>query len=84
MSYLEQAEKINAMLKDGFATNDKEKVINAFIWAGQVAKFRCRNNSAYENFMRYVLKDIAEAKYVPFKNDGSERDFEVLRVIKLL
>ena len=89
MSYHEQAEKINAQLKEGVAIDnegnvDKEKIINAFIWAGQGAKFRCRNNSAYESFMRLVLKDIAEVKYVPFKNDGSERDFDILRVVKNL
>lgn len=87
LSYQEQAQKINTMLKeaglgkggiDGTGRIDHEKVINAFIWAGQVAKFRCRNNSAYESFMRLVLKDIADVKYVPFNEE-----FDVLRVVQM-
>lgn len=84
MGYAEQARKINAQLKEGFANNDKEKIINAFIWAGQVAKFRCRQNTAYENFMKMVLDGIAEVDYVPFDDGESGREFNILRVTKNL
>ena len=33
-------------------------LINAILWFGQVAKFRCRNNVAYDNFSRLCFKDI--------------------------
>jgi len=84
MGYAEQGRKINALLKEGFAAQDKEKIINAFIWAGQVAKFRCRQNTAYENFMKIVLDGIVEVDYVPFDDGESGRTFDILRVTKNL
>ena len=42
MSYTEQAEKINLQFQDLKVLDEitKEKLINAILWFGQVAKFR--------------------------------------------
>lgn len=78
MSYTEQAEKINAILKialDEIPKEQKKDIINSLLRFGQVAKFRCRNNSAFDNFSREVLKDIAE----PTRKDRG-LGFETLEV----
>lgn len=79
MSYTEQAEKINLQFQDLKVLDEitKEKLINAILWFGQVAKFRCRSNSAYDNFTREVFKDIAEIK----REVKEGFDFEVLRYV---
>lgn len=80
MSYQEQAEKINKQFLDaGLKEFDKitqDKLINTILFFGQVAKFRCRSNSAYDNFSREVFKEIAEIK----REVQEGFDFEVLRV----
>lgn len=82
MSYYEQAEKINSRLIDAgikeFDEITKEKLINAILWFGQVAKFRCRSNSAYDNFSQLVFKEIGKLARKPLF-DGS--DFDVLQYI---
>ena len=87
-SYQESAEKINEKLKAALKGVDVpeevlSELIDSFIWMGQVAKFRCRNNTAYENFVRLCLRDIAEAKYLPM-GAGFKDDFETLRVTKVI
>lgn len=83
MSYYEQAEEINKLFKkldqntDNTDNKDnKEKLINAILRFGQVAKFRCRSNTAYDNFSKLCFQDIAELERV--KPEGLE--FEILRV----
>lgn len=76
MSYHEQAEGINKDIYDGITTQDKKKLINAILRFGQVAKFRCRSNAAYDNFATLCFKDIAELERV--QPEGL--DFEILRV----
>ena len=83
MSYTEQATKINKQLKD-VLFNDRDnidiidinKLSNVILWFGQVAKYRCRSNVAYDNFAKEVFKDIAELERT--KLEGQE--FEVLLV----
>ena len=84
MSYQEQAERINSDLKQLFGLEDvktlkatsKEFLLNILIQFGQVAKFRCRSNSAYDNFTNCCLKDLAEAKRV---KANPEDEWETLR-----
>lgn len=85
MSYTEQANQINTNLKrvfneikgiDNPLTMD---LINQIIRIGQVAKFRCRSNVAYDNFMKEVFNDIAILERL--KLEGEE--FEVLKVKEL-
>lgn len=83
MSYYESAEKINTDLKQLFNTvyireftkEQRETILNLMIRLGAVAKFRCRNNSAYDNFIRACFEGIAKTKRVKIKPDD---DFEVL------
>jgi hypothetical protein len=87
-SYPESAAKINeklkAALKDANLTEEQlSEVIDSFIWFGQVAKFRCRNNSAYDSFVRLTLKGIATVERGPMGGNFGE-DFEVLRVTKVI
>ena len=83
MSYYEQANRINQEIKDFFGSplqqlNDRQKefILNLIIGVGQVAKFRCRSNSAYNNFISQCFKDIATCKRV-VRNEGD--DWESLR-----
>jgi len=87
MSYQEQAQGINERLKLFFnKLSDVERayniridytdLINQILRFGQVAKFRCRSNSAYDNFSKEVFKDIVElSREAP---DGL--GFEILKV----
>lgn len=83
MSYYEQANAINTDLKQlfssvpisSFTKEQRERILNIMIRLGQVAKFRCRSNTAYDNFINCCLKEIATAKRVPIK-EGEE--FEIL------
>ena len=81
MSYEEQAKKINEILKSLNKIEDKQTkldIVNGMLYYGQVAKFRCRNNSAYENFARLCLDGIVSIK----KEKLEGFDFEVLRAEK--
>jgi len=84
MGYYEQAEGINKDLKDLFGSipmkefteRQREMLLNIFIRFGQVCKFRCRNNTAYDNFVSQCYKDIAEVKRVKADEDS---EWETLR-----
>ena len=87
-SYQETGKKINEklleILKDeNISEEGLEGIFNAFIRMGQVAKYRCRNNSAYDRFIAIVGKDIVEVKRGPIP-DGRGGDFEVLMVTKVI
>ena len=83
MSYYEQAEGINKDLVNlfnslpinEFTREQREQILNIIIRFGQVAKFRCRSNSAYDNFVRLCYNNIASANRRPIK-EGEE--FEIL------
>ncbi len=72
MSYHEQAEAINKLFKK----LDQKDIINAILRFGQVAKFRCRSNTAYDNFSKLCFEGIAELERI--QPEGLE--FEILRV----
>lgn len=84
MSYYEQAKGINRDLKDllnrvsldHFTKNQREMLLNIFCRFGQVAKFRCRSNIAYDNFVNSCFEGLAIAKRVK-SNENS--DWETLR-----
>lgn len=83
MSYHEQAQKMNDRLKYIFNNNEcvdmnkyKKEIINIIIWFGQVAKYRCRSNVAYDNFSNMVFKDIATLT----RFAKEESDFKFLQV----
>lgn len=78
MSYQEQANKINEDLKNFFSSDvqtltkeQKEFILNMIIQVGQVAKFRCRSNVAYDNFISSCFSGIADCKRVG-KNPDDE------------
>lgn len=70
MSYNEQATKINEKLKsaliglkdtslsDSGRKDEESNLVDAILWFGQVAKYRCRSNVAYDNFARMVFDGI--------------------------
>ena len=84
MSYYEQAKKINQDIEQlfnslyirEFTQQQRENILNLMIRIGQVAKYRCRNNSAYDNFIRCCFENIATVQRVPIKEG---EDFEVLK-----
>ena len=83
MTYQQQAERINEHLKFFFkgisgSTALKDELINAILKFGQVAKFRCRSNVAYDNFSKLCFKDIAELE----RRKPSEDSYEELMVKK--
>jgi len=83
MSYYEQAKGINQDLTQlfnsiyirEFTIEQRERILNIMIRLGQVAKFRCRSNTAYDNFIRQCLDGIADAKRFPLK---AGEEFEIL------
>jgi len=77
MSYNEQAVKINDVFKSLPTTNFESKdLINAILWFGQVAKFRCRSNVAYDNFSKMCFEGIVELE----RKTLPGMEFEVLQV----
>lgn len=81
MSYNEQANGINTDLKqlfgsipiNEFTIEQREQILNIMIRIGQVAKFRCRSNTAYDNFINCCFNSIAKTERVKINsNDGFE------------
>ena len=72
----ESADRINTDLKqlfgstplESFNVKQREEILNIMIRFGAVAKFRCRSNVAYENFINACLKDISNTKKVELKD----------------
>ena len=86
MSYHEQASKINSNLMRLFkeiklSSRDiyLREIINSILHFGQVAKFRCRSNVAYDNFSKIVFDGIAKLERSDFEGKG----FETLQVKKV-
>lgn len=78
MTMYESAERINKELKGyidhemlrGYNKQQLEAILNVIIRFGAVAKFRCRSNIAYKNFVTACLSDIAKVEEV--KEEGKE------------
>lgn len=71
MTMYESASKINEELKKELATTDTatvERLVNLMVRFGAVAKFRCRSNTAYNNFIEATIKDIGSTKRVNVGN----------------
>jgi len=77
MTMYESAEKINKDLQQLFSTLNisefspwqQEQILNIIIRFGAVAKFRCRSNSAYKNFVTSCYMNIAVIKEVKLRED---------------
>lgn len=75
-----QASKINGRLKNvvdklGFGKLDGDddlltELCNTIIRFGQIAKFRCRSNAAYKNFVDSCLKGVAEVSEEDMEHNG--------------
>jgi len=75
-----EATKLKEMIK---AFNFNEAQLNVLVKFGQVAKFRCRSNIAYANFINACL-DGSAFKLTHediIKSDGSS--FEVPKIVKV-
>jgi hypothetical protein len=59
-----------------FSIEQRERVLNILIRFGAVAKFRCRSNTAYDNFVNACFHNIANTERVKFES-GS--DFTILQ-----
>jgi hypothetical protein len=79
MSYNEQAKNINEKLKQCFNEQNvlKKELIDAILYFGQVAKYRCRSNAAYDNFARECFDGIATLEREKL---NEQLEFEVLKV----
>lgn len=91
MSMYEQAEKIKNEI-DKFYTDltyniseeDKVKelmkdILNTMIRFGQTAKFRCRSNVAYDNFVNACFNNVADVERRVLEG----HDFKILEVVKM-
>lgn len=76
MSMYEQAEKLRLRFESMFneaniKQADREAIIDIVIRFGQVVKFRCRNNTAYKNFLNSTFKGLAEIREYTEERDNS-------------
>lgn len=86
MSYQEQAQGINRDLEQlfnsiplqSFSKEQREHILNIIIRVGQVAKFRCRSNTAYDNFITACFNNIADCERVELE-PGTE--FKILKAV---
>ena len=84
MGMYESAEKINTDIKDlfksinitEFTSKQREEILNIIIRFGSVAKYRCRSNTAYDNFVTACYKDVAVLDRVKI---NPEDEYEILR-----
>ena len=66
-------------LKEQFKTFSEEQ-LNIVIRFGQVAKFRCRSNAAYRNFVQACFKDVAVIEEEVIQNN--ENNYVKIRAKK--
>jgi hypothetical protein len=67
MTIYSEAEKLKLAFK-GFSKEQLDTVIRF----GQVAKFRCRNNVAYKNFLEACFCEVADIEETEIKkSDGT-------------
>ena len=74
-----EASKLKEMIR---AFNFNEAQLNVLVRFGQVAKFRCRSNTAYANFINACLEgsDFELSHKTISKNDGTS--FEVPEILR--
>lgn len=86
MSMYESASRLNTDLQQLFNsvpveqfTNDQRKtIINIMLRFGAVAKFRCRSNIAYENFVNACFNKVATFERVP------QGEYEILQAKEVI
>ena len=81
MASYQESQKINDRIKpilDTMVKSDRDMLINAILWMCQTAKYRCRHNTALDNFCRIIFKGCAEIHRVPILINGKE--FPILPV----
>ena len=86
MSMYVSAEKINTDLQqlfnslpiEQFTQEQRKRIINILIRFGAVAKFRCRSNVAYENFVNACFKNVASF------HKEAQGEYEILAVDELV
>ena len=76
----EHAEKIRNRLAPIINEFDTE-LVNIMIEFGRVAKFRCRSNAAYKNFVTACFKDIAEIQEVEGEATKDGRVYTFLQAV---
>ena len=76
----EHAEKIRGKLLPLIKKEDRE-LVNTIIEFGRVAKFRCRSNAAYKNFVTACFKDIAEIREVEGEATKDGRVYTFLQAV---
>ena len=80
MSYHEQASSINQRLQksfEGMTEDEVKEIVNTMLYFGQVIKFRCRSNTAYDGFANGCFRNIAKIS----REKPDHLDFEILQVI---
>ena len=77
MTMYESASKLNSDLVNlfgsaevsSFTKEQRNQILNIMIRFGAVAKYRCRSNAAYHNFIEACFKDIATIELVDAGDD---------------
>lgn len=86
MSMYESAARLNTDLQqlfnsvplEQFTKEQRKTIINIMLRFGAVAKFRCRSNVAYENFINACFEKVATFEKVP------QGDYEILQAKEVL
>ena len=74
----EQARKLNERIKEA---NFTEEQLNILVRFGQVAKFRCRSNTAFKNFVTACFEEVAKLEDVEIP-DGRGGTFTGIKAVK--
>jgi len=81
MTMYDSAEKLNHRL---FALTEKPsaELVNIMLEFGRVAKFRCRSNVAYKNFVEAVFDKVIQIKEVECVRTSDAQNYTVLEAVK--
>ena len=74
----EHASKINRKLWEQHPQLTNE-IINTIIEFGRIAKFRCRSNVAYKNFVDACFKGIADVQEVKAERTSDGKEYTYLQ-----
>lgn len=73
------ADLFNSMPIEEFSARQRIEIINIMLRFGAVAKFRCRSNVAYENFVNACFDKIARFDKVEVKPE-----FKALQAVEMV
>jgi hypothetical protein len=82
LSYYKQADNLHEKFKellDGMSDEKKTLFIDTILYFGQVAKYRCRSNTAFDNFSSQVFRKIAH-----LDRSDTGLDFPILHVVRIV